>query len=269
MFGASGTGAALGPRAADVRAGVAARLALRPVDIPWHVARDSLVHLIHCCAGLATTCGRLAKEVIDLARSEIGELREVSGSHRGASSTMPQKSNPITSETIRGFAIAANAVAVGSDRIADISHERSSGEWQAEWTLVPSLLLHTSSAALLTAELLATLNVDGEAMRANLGVDGGLVMAEAAMMALAPHLGREQAHDVVYQLSITAREQRGTLAAALRAWSERNPQFASVVLAVNPHDYLGDADLTCRTAVKQWREISTAATDDVMTGAQS
>jgi 3-carboxy-cis,cis-muconate cycloisomerase len=258
LFGASGTAAALGPIAAEIRAGVAARLSLTTVDVPWHVARDSIAHFAHCAAATATSCGRIAKEIIDLARTEIGEVRESDGVHRGASSTMPQKANPITSESIRGCAIAANALASGSDRFADISHERASGEWQAEWTLVPMLLMHTASATTLTAELLASLRVDEDAMRANLDADGGLVMAEAAMIKLAQYLGRERAHDVVYELAQRARTQRTTLPEALRQWCAENPEFAAVALTVEPADYLGDSVRTCRAAIAQWHETATS-----------
>jgi 3-carboxy-cis,cis-muconate cycloisomerase len=269
LFGASGTAAAFGPKAAEIRAGVAARLGLSTVDVPWHVARDNIAHLAHCAAATATSCGRIAKEIIDLARTEIGEVRETGGAHRGASSTMPQKANPITSESIRGFAIAANALAAGSDRFADISHERASGEWQAEWTLVPMLLVHTASAATLTGELLTNLRVDEGAMRANLDAEGGLIMAEAAMIKLAQALGRERAHDVVYELAQTTRTQRITLPDALRQWCDENPEFAAGVLTVEPAEYIGDAVHTCRAAVAHWQETTMGASRiDTSTGAR-
>ena len=38
-------------------------------------------------------------------------------------------------------------------------------------------------------------------MRENLDATGGLIASEAVMMALAPHLGRDRAHDLVSEIS--------------------------------------------------------------------
>ncbi|MEU4674886.1 lyase family protein [Amycolatopsis sp. NPDC023774] len=101
LFGAGGTSAAAGPTAPQVRHDLARRLGLRGSDVPWHAARDSVAEFGTLCAALSATCARLARNVIDLGRTEIGELAEAAGDHRGASSTMPQKANPILAEAVR------------------------------------------------------------------------------------------------------------------------------------------------------------------------
>ena len=107
LFGAAGTAAALGPASRELRHRVADRLSLGEADVPWHTARDSLAEVGFTLASVAATCGKLAREVIDLSRPEIGEVREASGDHRGASSTMPQKANPIESEVVVGLSVLA------------------------------------------------------------------------------------------------------------------------------------------------------------------
>ena len=83
LFGAAGTAAALGPQSRAVRHGVAERLGLGVVDVPWHTARDSLAEVGFVVAATAGTCGKLAREVIELSRPEIGEVREEAGSSAG------------------------------------------------------------------------------------------------------------------------------------------------------------------------------------------
>ena len=80
----------------------------------------------------------------------------------------------------------------------EVPQERAAGEWQIEWFVLPNLLSLVAGALKATDELLAGLRVDAAAMRRNLDFDGGLIMAEAYMITLAPELGRENAHDLVY-----------------------------------------------------------------------
>ena len=76
-------------------------------------------------------------------------------------------------------------------------HERSAGPWHAEWPTLPSLLLVTSGALAAVVELAEGLEVDAARMRANLECTGGLIMAEAATMALAGKIGKSAAHHLV------------------------------------------------------------------------
>jgi 3-carboxy-cis,cis-muconate cycloisomerase len=262
LFGAAGTSAALGPQAASIRTLVAERLGLSDATVPWHVARDSVIHLAHVVAGIATTCARLAREVMDLSRTELAELRETQGHHRGASSTMPQKSNPITSESILGFSITAVAAANGLDRAAEVPHERASGEWQAEWSLIPMLFRNAGSALSLSVGLARGVTADTSRMKQNLTADGGLVMSEAAMIQLTPELGRERAHDVIYELAVDARHQQTTLASVLSGWAASQPAFENTELRIEPHQYLGDTELTCTAALNDWAMISGLSPSD-------
>ncbi|WP_211225830.1 lyase family protein [Nocardioides alkalitolerans] len=256
LFGAGGTSAALGPQAAHVRTLVADRLGLVDAVVPWHVARDSIVHLAGIVVGASTTAARLAREVTDLSRTEIGEIGESVGHHRGASSTMPQKANPITSESIIGFAVAARTALPGLSRAAEAGHERAAGEWQAEWVLLPAVFANASSALLLAADLASSLAVYPDRMRENLDADGGLVMGEHAMISLAPVLGREHAHDVVYEMALESRRRREPFASVLGAWLADQPALPAI--DVTPGDRsVGDALLVSRAAVDGWTDTLT------------
>jgi len=247
LFGAGGTSAAYGVNARAVRARVAKLLGLHGTDVPWHVARDGLAEFGLVCTLLTATCARLAREVIDLSRTEIAELSEAAGHHRGASSTMPQKANPIESEAVIGLSVSAGALSSALFRAMEAGHERAAGEWQAEWQVVPQLVSLCAAALHTSAALVEGLQVFPEAMRANLDADGGLVMAEAFMMLLAPRLGRERAHDVVYEAVRRCRASGESLAEVL---AETLPPDCPPVA---PEQYVGNPRETVEAALTAWR----------------
>ncbi|MFG6198974.1 adenylosuccinate lyase family protein [Nonomuraea sp. JJY05] len=252
LFGAGGTSAAMGERSSRVRERVAGALALATTEVPWHVARDGVAEFGVTCASLAATAARFAREVVDLSRTEVGEVREAGGHHRGASSTMPQKANPIGCEAVIGMSGTAGALSSGLFRAMEAGHERAAGEWQVEWYVVPLLAELAAGALATAAEVAAGLRVYPEAMRANLDAEGGLIMAEAYMMRLAPALGRERAHDLVYKAAYEARERGRALADALRDVAGPDDLASLGALPIPPESYIGDAEAICAAALDAW-----------------
>jgi 3-carboxy-cis,cis-muconate cycloisomerase len=255
LFGAGGTAAAMGPRAAAVRAEVAELLGLAPTDVPWHTARDGIAEACALAASLASTCVRIAREVVDLARTEVGEVHETLSHGRGASSTMPQKANPILSESIVGMGSIAVSLVPAMLTAMQVRHERAAGEWQIEWDVIPLIMTMAAGSLGVTAEMLGGLEVDPVRMRANLDLDGGLVMAEALMMGIAPVAGRARAHALVYDLCARARREgrslRDVVATELPPdLSERLPDVATLL---DPAGYLGEAEAIVDAALAAWR----------------
>jgi 3-carboxy-cis,cis-muconate cycloisomerase len=252
LFGAGGTSAGYGDHAGALRGGVAKRLGLGCAEVAWHVARDSLAAYSSVCASAAGSCARFAREVIDLSRTEVGEMSEADGYLRGASSTMPQKRNPIGSEAVIGLAVSAQAMSGAMLRAMEAGHERSAGEWQAEWQALPQVVCLTNSALLAVVQVAAGLQIFPERMRANLTADGDLLMAEAYMMRLAPVLGRGVAHELVYDAVGEARQRHELLITVLRRSA---PAAALHALAseLRPEDYLGDPARAIASAVRDWR----------------
>jgi 3-carboxy-cis,cis-muconate cycloisomerase len=251
LFGAGGTSAAYGQNPGLLRQKVAIHLGLHRTDIPRHVARDSLNALTSVEAALAATCSRFAREVIDLSRSEIGEFAETEGYLRGASSTMPQKNNPIGSEGVVGLAVCAAAQSSAMLRAMEAGHERAAGEWQVEWQALPDVLILCSSALNTVASVAEGLQIFPERMQVNLRSFGGEVMAEAYMMLLASELGREHAHELVYEAVRKAREDQTTLFEALQVLSP--PLVETELKEIQPEDYIGDSKEVIEDALMAWR----------------
>jgi len=198
--GAAGTLASLGQDGLETQAGLMQELDLAQPVIAWHTLRDTIAE-VGCFLGLVTgTLGKLAMDVKLMMQTEVGEVYEPFAHGRGSSSTMPQKRNPISSCYIHACAgvVRQQVAALLDAMLAD--HERSTGPWEIEWIALPEAFLLTAGALNQAKAVVGGLEVDAKRMRANLDSTKGLVVSEAVMMGLAPHLGRERAHDLVYDL---------------------------------------------------------------------
>ena len=199
--GAAGSLASLGSgdEGLRVRKALAEELELADPPITWHVARDGVAEIVNFLALMGGSMGKLALDVIVMSSNELGEVSEPFVPHRGASSTMPQKRNPISSEVILAATkvLRSNAGLVLDGMVADF--ERASGPWHLEWVAVPESFVIAVGALSQTRFALSGLSVNDKQMLANLHSTRGLIVAEAVMMGMAPHVGRQKAHDIVYE----------------------------------------------------------------------
>lgn len=215
--GAVGTLAPLGDTGLAVRAALAAELGLRDPDITWHTGRDTLAEAVFWLAGLGGLLGRIGVEVAMLMRTEVAELREPYVPGRGGSSAMPQKRNPVACPQIVAIATRLRAL-VGQAMEGQMQeHERGIGALALETMVVPEAFLLASGALMHARPMLAGLDVDVARMRANLDMGGGLIMSEAVMAGLTPHLGRGVAHEVVTKAAAAAVDQGTDLRGQLLA----------------------------------------------------
>ena len=257
LHGAGGTSAAMGHASRDVRHRLARSLGLGATDVPWHTARDGLAEVGFVLAAMSATCGKIAREVIELSRTEIGEIAESKAHFRGASSTMPQKANPILSEAVVGMSALAAQQVPSLLRAMEASHERAAGEWQIEWDAVPVSFALAAGCLATTDEIIRGLRVFPARMLLNLRADGGALMAEAVMMRLAPVLGRHQAHAVVYRACTVSRERETTLGESLRATmtQEQLHLLEPLERLLDPAEYLGEARSIVEAADGEWATV--------------
>jgi 3-carboxy-cis,cis-muconate cycloisomerase len=239
--GAAGTLASLGGRGLEVQQALMEELGLGVPAATWHVARDGLAEAVGFLGLLAGSLGKVAYDVMLMASTEVAEVQEPFVAGRGASSTMPQKRNPISSELILA---AAKAVRSHSGTMLDAmvqDHERATGPWHAEWLALPESFVLAAGALHQAKFMLGGLVVDEARMRKNLGMTSGLIVAEAVMMGLAPHLGRNAAHDVVYAACRIVERDGGRLAEVLARMPEVSGRLdrAALERLTDPANYLG------------------------------
>jgi 3-carboxy-cis,cis-muconate cycloisomerase len=241
--GAAGTLASLGDKGLLVHDALMDELQLGRPATPWHVARDGLGETVCLLALVGASLAKIATDVMLLMQTEVGEAFEPFLEGRGASSTMPQKRNPISCELIIAAAklLRQHAGLMLDAMVAD--HERATGPWQVEWVAVPEAFLACAAALSHARFMLEGLSIDPARMRHNLGLTGGLIVAEAVMMALAPHVGRQTAHDLVYAACRGALERGSTLCAELEARTEvtRHLDAPRLAALTDPANYLGSA----------------------------
>ena len=240
--GAAGTLASLGRDGLAVQAAFCAELGLAVPPITWHVARDGLAEAV-CVLGLITgSLAKIATDTMLMMATELAEVAEPFAKGRGGSSTMPQKRNPISSELILATAKAVRQqVALMLDGMVQ-DFERATGPWHLEWAALPESFLLSAACLHHARFMLSGLIVDAARMRHNLGLTGGLIVAEAVMMAAAPRLGRQRAHDVVYDACRAAIGDGRRLAESLGEVSEIVEALggmAEVERHCDPANYLG------------------------------
>ena len=243
--GAAGTLASLGSSDSGlaVRANLARQLGLRDPQITWHVARDDVAEIINTLAIIGGSLGKIALDVMIMSSNELGEVSEPFVPHRGASSTMPQKRNPISSEVILAASklLRANAGLAMDAMVSDF--ERASGPWHLEWVCIPESFIYCSGALHQANFALGGLVVNVDTMATNLASTRGLIVAEAVMMGLAPYTGRKPAHDLVYRACCTSIDTSRPLLDVLTADTEVSSRISADELAnlCDPMRYLGCA----------------------------
>jgi adenylosuccinate lyase len=153
---------------------------------------------------LAATCAKIGREIYTLMKTEFGEVEEPVPPGTVGSSTMPQKRNPKLCQDI---------IAAGSEVRAAVPLALEAMQTEHEADRTTNLVMEAAESRAAIAlgdalsrlvEVLRGLRLDPERMRRNLDLGSGLIMAEAVMLDLGAVIGRQHAHDVVYDAAQAA-----------------------------------------------------------------
>lgn len=183
-----------------IQEALAKELGLSVPEIAWHTERDCIAEIGAFFALVTGTCAKFALDVKLLMQTEVGEVSEAYAPHRGSSSTMPQKRNPISCVYITAMASTIKQLSAALFDAMVEDHERSTGPWEIEWIVLPQISTLTHATLIHTQLLLEGLEVHPENMRRNLDLTNGAIASEAVMMALGKKMGRQVAHDLVYDI---------------------------------------------------------------------
>ncbi len=210
--GAAGTLSVLDDRGVAVMQSLAAELGLGVPPAPWHAQRDGLAE---AAGWFSLVTGSMAKFGADLVLLSQSEVAEVNDGSAGGSSAMPHKANPVRSETLVAIG-RANASLLASMHHALVhEHERSAGAWALEWLTLPQMAVLAGAALRHGQDIAETLRMRPDRMQRNLDSEGGLVFAEAAMLALERSMSPSEANRRVKEASRKSRETGQDLEAVL------------------------------------------------------
>ena len=258
LGGSAGTLASLGEVGLDVQEKMAEKLGMDPMGLPSRTISDHMAEYVSVLSMLAATCGKIGREISTLMKQEFGEVEEPVPEGIVGSSTMPQKRNPnLTAEIVAGasqvralvpLALEAMQSEHEADRIAGILMDRALEE-----------------ACFLTGDILqrlismfAGLRVFPERMRRNLDLTGGLIMSEAIMLELGKQVGRQHAHDVVYEAAqasfLHGRPFNETLAQAQEVSSRLTTEQIQTLL--DPTRYTGMSSQFAEHGAKKAWEVA-------------
>jgi 3-carboxy-cis,cis-muconate cycloisomerase len=206
LGGGAGTLASLGEPGLATQEKMAAKLGMRPMPLPARTIGDHQAEYVTLLGMLAATCSKIGREIYTLMKQEFGEVEEPVPAGTVGSSTMPQKRNPKLSQDIIAAAAQIRALVPLALEAMQTEHEadRTTSIMMGR-ALVPACEL-TGDMLQRMISLFEGLQIFPERMRANLDLSGGLIMAEALMLELGRQIGRQRAHDAVYdaaQASVT------------------------------------------------------------------
>jgi 3-carboxy-cis,cis-muconate cycloisomerase len=204
LGGAAGTFASFGKLGPDIQARMAAHLDMTPMPVPARTIGDHQAEYVSLLGLLAATCSKIAREIYTQMKQEFAEVEEPVPAGTVGSSTMPQKRNPKLSQDIIAAAAQLRAM-------VPLALEAMQTEHEADRTTSLMSSHALQQACELTGDILSRmetlipgLQVDADRMRRNLDLSGGMIMSEALMLSLGAHIGRQEAHDAIYDAAQAA-----------------------------------------------------------------
>lgn len=253
LGGAVGSLASLADQGSAVVEAYAAELHLTAPSCTWHAERDRIVEMGSFLAIVVGNLGKMATDWSLLMQSEVAEVSEPIVAGRGGSSTMPHKRNPVAAASVLAVAHRVPGLMASLYQSMLQEHERSLGAWHAEWQTLAEIFQLCGGALTRTLDVMQGLQINPQQMQANLDLTQGLVMAEAVMMALAPQLGRLNAHHLVEQACQQAVQQQRHLYDVLSEMPEISTQFDQQTLAemFQAQHYLGNIQAQIDAVLQQ------------------
>ncbi len=241
LVGAVGTGASFGNLAFELDKKVMVRLGLGVADVSWQPARDRLVEYVAILGIIGGSLAKIANEIVSLAHTEIDELSEPFNEGKVGSSTMPHKRNPAITEGVVAVGRTLRyTVALMYEALVQ-EHERDATAWRLEWKALPEACLMTGVILEQMKYVLAGLEVHSDNMRRNLDALGGFLLSERIMFALGTKLGKQTAHEMVYEAAMRGLSRGITFEHSLM----ENPQVKQALGAqelkslLDPTTYIG------------------------------
>lgn len=239
--GAVGTLASLEEHGFILRKKIFTLLGLKETAITWNTSRDNFVELASTIGIMASTLGKIGQEMYALQKQEIAELEEYVAPRTAGSSTMPHKKNPFISlEVVSAYRILKGVVGEAFESL-EAEHERDPRSLNIENDYLPKLFQLTDYTLESTIHLVNTLGVNESNMLKNINLLNGVVLSEAVMMKLSEHVGKAEAHEIIFDAAMISLDQHKPFKEVLLNNSVIGQYLSEAVLdkLIDPTNYLG------------------------------
>ena len=258
LGGGAGTLGSLGEIGLDIQDGMAEKLDMGSMPMPSRTTADHLCEYVTLLGMLSATCSKVGREVYTMMKQEFGEVEEPVPPGTVGSSTMPQKRNPKVSQDIVAYAAQVRA-------LVPLALEAMMTEHEADRTTYEMMDQAVTQSAILVGdileymiELFSGIRVFPDRMRRNLDLSGGLIMSEALMLEMGRRIGRQRAHDAIYDAAqasvVEARPFTETLAEVGDV--RENLTAGQIEALLDPTKYTGASKLLAERFAARAREVA-------------
>jgi adenylosuccinate lyase len=244
LGGAVGTMAALGDRGREVALRTMDRLGLGCPTVSWHTSRDNIAEAAALMAMITASQEKMANEIVELNKNEIGELRESVPGGSAGSSTMPHKRNPVICQRIAVMARQVRALAGTVTEAMVHEHERDGRAIWSEWLAMPQISIYTGTVLNYSYRVIENLEINPGAMGKNLKLHGDLVLSEWLMFRIGSKVGKTKAREIMERLMAEAQAESQSLKERVLADNEIAAMLGRDDLDFldHPEKYIGQTD---------------------------
>ncbi|OOZ74457.1 hypothetical protein BOW50_12480 [Solemya velum gill symbiont] len=245
LFGGVGTMSAFEGKGMQLLEVFSDQLELQAPSTAWHTSRDRVVEFISTMCLISGGLAHIANEILQLAKTEIGELQEPYKETAIGSSTMPHKVNPEASEQVITLAhlVKSNA-SLAFDSLVN-EHERDYRTLRLEWVTLPDSVIYTTAALKLMKSILSGLRIKYERIAENVSREAQSICSEALMFALSDELGKSVAFDVVREAYAQEKMSNEELVDHIMASPHARDKAldkGALLASLNPDNYIGEAE---------------------------
>ena len=241
LGGGAGTMASVGMEGLETQNLMAKELGFTSMSMPARTIGDHLTEYILNLAMFAATSSKMAREIYTLMKQEFGEVEEPVPDGAVGSSTMPQKRNPRNSQDIVAWAAELRTMVPMSLEAMQTEHEADKTTSMMINVAIDRSCELADKIVSSSIDIFMDLKVFPDRMRKNLDLSGGLIMSEQIMLELGKKLGRQRAHDVVYDAAQHSAKTGVDFISALNEQAEITQNFKSdeIKSMLDPEEYLG------------------------------
>jgi len=256
VCGAVGTMAAFGPKGPEIQSLVAKDLDLGVPDICWHASRDRLAEFANLLALIASALGRIAQEVYILMATEVAEVCEPRQKGVVGSSTMPHKVNPIIAQHIMDLTRKLRYNASFVTEVMMVDHERNLNHHLGEMEKLEESCRIMGELLTYGEDMAKNMTVYPRTMKANLDLLKGLMLSESVMIELGKKIGKQSAHEVIYEDAMKSIKEGGDFRQILLEDTRVSKHMtkADIDRLLNPEEYIGLAPQMAREIVSLSRK---------------